>query len=105
MTAGISPFSKPDPNLPIREGAPPLLRPTKEEIAAFPEEARSLMDSNWQAQQALLDTGQFDLSWLEGRHILLGGATGPGIGGAFATAILGLGSAASVTILGRDLKR
>ena len=36
---------------------------------------------------------------------MLGGATGPGLGGAFAAAMLGTGKAASVTILGRDLSR
>ncbi|GIV78411.1 hypothetical protein FKZ61_003970 [Litorilinea aerophila] len=101
----ISPFGRPDPNLPIREGAPALTRPTKEEIAAFPEEAAALLRKNWEAQSALLEAGQFNLDWVEGRHFLLAGATGPGLGGAFASAILGTGKAASVTIIGRDLTR
>ncbi|MEM7343012.1 MAG: hypothetical protein AAF485_02105 [Chloroflexota bacterium] len=100
-----SPFAKADPTLPIKEGAPPIMRPTKEEIAGFPAEAQALLDSNWAAQEAHLETGMYDLSWLEGRHVLLAGATGPGLGGAFATAILGTNSVASVTVLGRDLKR
>jgi len=105
MTTVISPFAKPDPKLRIKEGAPPLTRPTKDEIAGFPAEAQTLLDSNWATQKSLLESGQYNLNWLEGRHVLLAGATGPGLGGAFATAVLGQGKAASVTILGRDLKR
>ncbi len=101
----ISPFAKPDPHLPIREGTPQLTRPTKEEIEAFPAEAQQLLASNWAAQKPLLESGQYDLSWLEGRHILLAGATGPGLGGAFETAIMGAGTAASVTVVARDLSR
>ncbi len=105
MTDVISPFATPDPSLPIKEGAPPLTRPTKEEIEAFPQEAQELLIANWATQKPLIESGQYNLNWLEGRHILLAGATGPGLGGAFATAVLGTGKAASVTVLGRDLKR
>ncbi len=105
MTDIISPYAQPDPSLPIKEGTPPITRPTKDEITRFPAEAQALMDSNWAEQQPLIESGQFDLSWVEGRHILLGGATGPGLGGAFASAILGTGKAASVTIVARDIKR
>jgi hypothetical protein len=101
----ISPFGQPAPGLRIREGSPPLTRPTKEEIAAFPAEAQRLLNYTWTSQQALVDAGRYDLHWLEGRHILLAGATGPGLGGAFAAAVLGAGKAASLTILGRDLSR
>lgn len=101
----ISPFGQPMPGLRIREGAPALTRPTKEEIAAFPTEAKQLIARTWSAQEPLLAAGQYDLRWLEGRHVLLAGATGPGLGGAFAVAVLGVGKAASLTILGRDLSR
>jgi hypothetical protein len=105
MTTVISPFAQPSPKLRIKEGAPPLTRPTKEEIEAFPAEAQSLLASNWATQKRLLEVRKYNLKWLEGRHVLLAGATGPGLGGALATAVLGVGSAASITILGRDLKR
>lgn len=105
MTNMISPFGTPDSSLPIREGTPPLTRPTKEEVVAMPDEAQKLMENTWADQKARLDAGQFNLDWLEGRHILLAGATGAGLGGAFASAILGTNKAASVTILGRDIKR
>jgi hypothetical protein len=100
-----SPFGQPTPGLRIKEGTPPLTRPTKEEIAAFPAEAQNLLTRTWAAQEPLLAAGQYDLRWLEGRHVLLAGATGPGLGGAFAVAVLGAGGAASLTILGRDLSR
>jgi len=105
MTALISPFAKADPTLPIREGAPQITRPTKEEIEAFPAEAQKLLTDNWAAQKPLLEAGQYNLKWLEGRHILLAGATGPGLGGALETAIMGVGTAASVTVVARDLSR
>ncbi len=105
MTTVISPFGKPDPTLRIKEGTPPLTRPTKEEIEAFPAEAQTLLDETWATQKVMLESGQYNLKWLEGRHILLAGATGPGLGGAFASAVLGVGGAASVTVLGRDIKR
>ncbi len=106
MTATpISPFGTAAPGLRIKEGSPPLTKPTKEETEAFPAEARALLDQTWSSQQQLLADGAYDLNWVEGRHILLAGATGPGLGGAFAAALLGTGKAASVTILGRDLSR
>jgi hypothetical protein len=100
-----SPFAQPDPNLPIREGAPQLARPTKEEIERFPDEAQALLDSIEAEQAPLLAGDQFNLDWLEGRHILLAGATGPGVGGALASAVLQNGKAASLTVISRDLKR
>lgn len=106
MTATMtSPFGQAMPGLRIKEGAPPLTKPTKEEIEAFPAEARTLRDHTWAAQAPLIKSGQYDLKWVEGRHILIAGGTGPGLGGAFATALLGDGRAASVTVVGRDLSR
>ncbi len=105
MTTVISPFGKADPTLRIKEGSPPLTRPTKEEIDAFPDEAQQLLDDTWADQATRIEQGHYNLDWIEGRHILLAGATGPGLGGAFASAVLGVGGAASVTILGRDIKR
>lgn len=105
MSTMISPFGTPDSSIPVREGTPPLTRPTKEEIEVMPAQAQALIDNSWADQKARLDAGDFNLDWLEGRHILLGGATGAGVGGAFASAILGVNKAASVTVLGRDIKR
>lgn len=103
-----SPFARPTPNVRIREGAPPLTRPSKEEIAAFPAEAQELLDRTWAAQQPLVEAGQYDLSWLAGRHVLLAGATGPGLGGGLASAVLNLMhslNVGSLTVLARDLTR
>jgi hypothetical protein len=99
-----SPFAKADPRLPIRQGAPPLTRPSKEELAAFPAEAQKLLEHNWAAQKSLVKANSpYDLRWVEGRHFLLAGATGPGLGGALETALMGLNTAASVTVIARDL--
>jgi hypothetical protein len=106
MSEVISPFAKPMPNIRIKEGAPPVTRPTKEEIAAFPAEAEALLNDHWATQKELVEAGRYNLGWLAGRHFLLAGATGPGIGGALATALLNLlGDSGSLTILGRDLSR
>ena len=75
-TTIISPFGQPTPGLRIKEGSPPLTKPTKEEIEAFPSEASALRDHTWAAQQPLIATGHYDLSWVEGRHILIAGGTG-----------------------------
>ena len=108
MSDAPSPFLNPDPALEVRLGAPPLRRPTKDEAAQFPAEASALVEDTRSAQDALRDS--FDLSWLEGRHVLLAGATGPGLGGALATAILANPTVAnptvaSLTVVSRDLKR
>lgn len=106
MSQVISPFAKPMPNVRIKEGAPPVTRPTKEEIAAFPAEAEALLNEHWATQKELVEAGRYNFDWLAGRHFLLAGATGPGIGGALATALLNLlGDSGSLTILGRDLSR
>ncbi len=105
MPESPSPFARPDPSLPIRECAPPLARPTKEVVEGFPTEAADLLTANWAAQAPIASGGVYDLAWLAGRHVLLAGATGPGLGGALASAILGLGTAASLTVLARDLSR
>ena len=106
MTNPISPFAKPLAGVPIKEGAPPVARPTKEEIDAFPQEAQTLIDTHWQEQQRLLQQGAYNFDWLADQHVLLAGATGPGIGGALAPAVLNLlGDKGSLTILGRDLTK
>lgn len=46
------------------------------------------------------------MDWVEGRHFLLVGGTGSGLGGALAVAVLNqLGASGSLTIVARDLKR
>jgi len=106
MSEIISPFARPMPGVRIKEGSPPVARPTKEEIAAFPVEAETLLDRHWGAQKELIASSGYNFDWLPGRHFLLAGATGPGIGGALATALLNLlRDAGSLTVLGRDLSR
>ncbi len=101
-----SPFADPSPGLRIKLGGPPLRRPDPAEIAAFPERARNLIESTWKSQAACLERSAYPLDWVEGRHFLLVGATGSGVGGALATAVLNLlGASGSLTIVARDLKR
>ncbi len=102
----ISPFAAPMPNVPIKEGAPPIERPTKEEIAAFPAEAQTLLQNTAATQAQLMATHRYQFDRLKNRHFLLAGATGPGIGGALAVAVLNLLNAGgSVTVIGRDLSK
>ncbi len=101
-----SPFARPEPGVRIRQGVPELRRPNPEEIASFPEAAGQLVQSTWTEQQALVNTGPHRLEWLQGRHILLVGATGGGLGGALAVAVLHLlGDRGSLTVVARDLKK
>ncbi len=101
-----SPYAQPIPGLRIKEGAPPIARPSKEEMERYPAEAQQLLERTWSAQQPLLAAGRYNLKWLEGAHFVLAGATGPGLGGALAAAILNqLGDRGSLTIIARDLKK
>ncbi len=100
-----SPYTKADPSLSVIPGAPPLKRPTAEEIASFPNEAQKLITWNWNIQSKELQTHMFNLDWLNGRHVLIAGGTGNGIGCALATAIIGTHKAASITVVARDLSK
>jgi len=101
-----SPFASPSPGLRIKQGGPPLRRPEPAEVAAFPERARSLIEGTAKSQAACLERGDYPLEWVEGRHFLLVGGTGSGVGGALAAAVLNLlGASGSLTIVARDLKR
>ncbi len=106
MSNPISPFTEPLPGVPIKEGAPLIGIPSKKETLTFPDLAKSLLDDTKESQRTLLEKNTYDFSWLEGKHLLLAGATGPGIGGALAVAALNfLKKGGSLTILGRDLSR
>ena len=54
-----SPFARSQPGLRIREGAPPLLRPTREDIAGFPEESKKLIRRFREGQVPLLEKGKY----------------------------------------------
>lgn len=99
-------FSRPAPRIPVRKGVPAIVRPTREEITKFPSEARVLLDETFKTQEILLESGDYDLKWVEGKHFLLVGGTGPGLGGAIAPAVLNLlGDRGSLTVISRDLSR
>jgi hypothetical protein len=101
-----SPFARPSPGFRIKQGGPPLRRPEPAEVAAFPERAKSLIEGTTKSQAVCLDRGAYSLEWVEGRHFLLLGGTGSGVGGALAAAVLNLlGASGSLTIVARDLKR
>ena len=101
-----SPFAAADPTLRTRPGAPHLRRPTREEIQTFPSQAQELLEKTRTAQHSLLQSGTYDLRWMEGRHLLLAGATGAGLGVRLAVAALSkVGDRGSVTVLARDLTR
>ena len=101
-----SSFADPTPGLRIQEGAPAVTRPTKEQIAAYPQDAADLVKRVWNDQKPKIDSGEYDLSWMDGKHFVLIGATGRGIGGAIAIAGLNnLDRLGSLTVVGRDMKR
>ncbi len=102
----VGPFATATPGLRIKQGGPPLRRPDPADVAAFPERAKELIEDTWASQSSCVDRGDYRSEWIEGRHFLLVGATGSGVGGALATAVLNLlGDCGSLTIVARDLKR
>jgi hypothetical protein len=101
-----SPWARVEPRTRIKEGAPAIQRPTKEQIAGFPKEASDLIDDSWAAQKSLIDSGKYDASWMDGQHLVIVGGTGRGLGGAVSViALQNLGRLGSLTVIGRDMKR
>lgn len=104
MTESPSPFARPTPGLRIKEGAPAIARPSREEVEAFPREAQALLDHTRAVQQAVADL--YDVSWAKGRHFVIAGGTGQGIGCSVAMAAMGLvGESGSATVMARDLSK
>jgi hypothetical protein len=104
MVASPSPFAKPTPGLRIKEGAPAIGRPTKEAVEALPLEAKQLLDRNHSAQQS--DVGRYLVEWARGRHFVIVGGTGLGLGCSVATAVMDLvAQSGSLTVIARDLSK
>jgi hypothetical protein len=101
-----SPWARVEPGMRIKEGAPAIQRPTKEQIEGFPNEANTLIDESWKNQKALIDEERYDASWLDGQHLVIVGGTGRGLGGAVSViALNNLERLGSLTVIGRDMKR
>lgn len=106
MVASPSPFAKPFADLRIKEYQMAVPRPSADEAARFPEEARALLDRIASQQDVFLNGLDYKLDNLKGRHFLLAGATGPGLGGAIETAARRLTEKqGSITVLARDLSK
>ena len=101
-----SPFAQPAEGLRIKDYAMAVPRPSAEEAARFPDQARALLERIAAQQDVFLDRGEYKIESLRGRHFLLAGATGPGLGGAIETAARHLTEKeGSVTVLARDLTK
>lgn len=106
MPDSPSPFARPAPGLPVREFVLRIPRPTPGEVVSYPAAASDLLDATGQSQAETLAKAPVDLRWIEGRHFLLAGGTGSGLGGSLATLLLKhLSDAGSLTIVARDLKK
>ncbi|MBU0508223.1 hypothetical protein KKH27_05235, partial [bacterium] len=106
MIESPSPFAKPSEGLRIKDHQTIIPRPSTDEIAKFPEQSRALLEKIAAQQEVFLDRGEYKIDTLKGRHFLLAGATGPGLGGAIETAARALAEKeGSVTVLARDLTR
>ena len=104
MVESPSAFAKPTPGLRIKEGAPAIERPTKEAVDAFPAEAKALLDERQTAQQEFV--ANYNLDWAKGRHFVIIGGTGLGIGCAVVAALLNLvKDSGSLTVVARDLSK
>ncbi|MDD5089197.1 MAG: hypothetical protein PHI18_10445, partial [bacterium] len=106
MSDSPSPFAKPFEGLRIKDYQTVVARPSAEDVVKFPDQARALLDKIAAQQEVFLDRGEYKIDALKGRHFLLAGATGPGLGGAIETAVRLLAEkAGSVTVLARDLSK
>lgn len=104
MIESPSPFAQPTPGVRMKEGAPPIERPSKEAVEAFPAEAKQLLDERQTAQHAV--SGNYNLEWAKGRHFVIIGGTGLGIGCAVVAALLDLvKDNGSLTVVARDLSK
>jgi hypothetical protein len=101
-----SPFAIPDPKLRIKQFSHLVPRPTPEQVANIPTDATALLDRIWTRHNELIPYGQFNLDWMRGKHFLLAGATGPGLGGSIESAARRFTVVdGSVTVLARDLSK
>jgi hypothetical protein len=106
MVESPSPFARPAEGLRIKDYSMPVTRPSPEEVAKFPEQARALLDRIVSQQDVFLDGGTYKLDWIRGQHFLLAGATGPGLGGAIEGAVRRYtAKEGSITVLARDLSK
>ncbi len=106
MIQSPSPFVKPQPGLRVKEYQAVVPRPTAEEISRFPEEATALLNRIWEKQSEAVGAERYDLEWIRGRHFVIAGATGPGLGGAIESAVRRFtNQAGSITVIARDLSR
>jgi hypothetical protein len=106
MVESPSPFAKPAEGLRIKDYNLTPAKPSAEEVAQFPEQARALLDRIVSQQDVFLLGGTYKLDWARGQHFLLAGATGPGLGGAIEGAVRRYtAKEGSVTVLARDLSK
>ena len=106
MTDYPSPFAKPVEGLRIKEYSMAVPRPSAEEVAQFPEQAKALLERIAIQQEVFLAGIDYKVDWVKGQHFLLAGATGPGLGGAMESAVRRFTEkAGSVTVLARDLSK
>lgn len=106
MVESPSPFAKPFDGLRIKDYSMPVPRPTAEDVAKFPDQAKALLDRITSQQDVFLTGGTYKLDWIKGQHFLLAGATGPGLGGAIEGAVRRFtAKEGSITVLARDLSK
>ncbi len=104
MGESPSSFAQPTSGLRMKEGAPAIVRPEKEEMDTYPAEAQKLLDHNRASQQAA--AGRYDVSWGKGQHFVIAGGTGLGIGCSVATAVMDrVAHHGSLTVIARDLSK
>jgi hypothetical protein len=106
MSSSPSPFAKPFEGLRIKDYTTNVPRPSAEEIARFPEQARQLLDRNSIQQEVFLGGNDYKVDWAKGHHFVLAGATGPGLGAAMESAVRRYTEKeGSVLVLARDLSK
>jgi hypothetical protein len=99
----ISPFARQVPRLRTKKTSVIIHRPTLQEIQNFLDEAENLIKNIRTEQLTLIEKEKYNLDWIEGKHFLIAGATGSGLGGSLVNAILNYPAQfGSLTLISRD---
>ena len=101
-----SPFARPQEGLRVVPGGPTVYLPTQEEAEFYPRAAARVLGGIHASQEAAGKCGLYNLDWVRGKHFLLAGGTGHGLGGCIAVALLNrLAESGSLTVVSRDPSR
>jgi hypothetical protein len=99
----LSPFARRMPGVRIKKTSVVIHRPTKEEINNFLQKSEEIIKNIQTEQSEIIEKERFSLKWIQGKHFLIAGATGSGLGASLANALLNYPvKLGSLTLISRD---